>query len=64
MIFNNSCSLRPRRRNISWENWGCRGFLIGFPLLLFGILISICEIVRIIYGVTHRGMSKAVKLII
>jgi len=46
----------PRLRNASWENWGFKGCLIGLPLVLFGLLISICEIVRIIYGITNRGI--------
>jgi len=46
----------PRNRNPAWENWGFKGCCIGFPLTLFGLLISICEIVRIIYGITNRGI--------
>ena len=48
----------PRFRNSSWENWGFEGLLTGIPLVIIGISISICEIVRIIYGVTNRGIHN------
>jgi len=48
----------PRNRNANWENWGFKGCCTGVLLTLFGTLISICEIVRIIYGVTNRGINN------
>jgi hypothetical protein len=46
----------PRFRNSIWENWGIHGLIGGIPLFCFGLFISIIEIVRIIYGVTNRGI--------
>jgi hypothetical protein len=52
--------VQPKKihRNKYWENWGPFGNIIGIPLILFGILLSICEIVRIVYGPTHRGITN------
>ncbi len=49
---------RPKFRNSCWENWGLKEGLIGAALAFLGLVISITEIVRIIYGVTNRGLSK------
>ena len=53
---------QPRFRNSYWENWGPRGLITGFPLVILGITISITEIIRIIYGVTNRGIRKPITL--
>jgi len=54
---------RPKFRNSCWENWGLKEGLIGAALAFLGLVISITEIVRIIYGVTNRGLSKKFKLV-
>lgn len=48
----------PRFRNSCWEKWGIKEGLVGLLLALLGLAITITEIVRIIYGVTHRGLSN------
>ena len=48
----------PRFRNSNWENWGLGGFIQGMVMILLGSAISTIEIVRIIYGVTNRGIRK------
>jgi len=49
---------QPAFRNTCWELWGNRGNLLGVPLILTGTALSILEIVRIIYGITNRGMNN------
>ena len=49
----------PKFRNSYWENWGPVAKIIGFIQVLFGISLSVVEIVRILYGPTNRGMSKS-----
>lgn len=48
----------PKFRNPTWEGWGLHGFIPGILLAFSGLIISIVEIVRIIYGVTNRGIRK------
>lgn len=48
----------PKFRNSCWENWGLKEAIVGSLLSLLGLLLSLSEIVRIIYGVTNRGISK------
>lgn len=48
----------PNFRNSCWENWGLKESILGLILAFLGFMISITEIVRIVYGVTNRGMSK------
>jgi hypothetical protein len=47
----------PKFRNDLWEHWGPLGKLIGYPQIVFGIALSVIEIVRILYGPTYRGIS-------
>jgi len=53
-------SPQPAFRNTCWELWGNRGNLLGVPLIITGTTISILEIVRIIYGITNRGINNYV----
>jgi hypothetical protein len=48
----------PKFRNYFWENWAYEGYIPGILLMFLGIALSIIEIVRIIYGITHRGIRK------
>lgn len=45
-------------RNGCWEYWRKWGYLIGIPLIILGLALSIIEIVRIIDGPTHHGICK------
>jgi hypothetical protein len=49
---------RPNFRNWCWEGWGIKGLIAGIPLFILGFTIQITEIIRIIFGVTHRGISN------
>jgi hypothetical protein len=48
----------PKFRNARWEQWGLKEGALGGLLAFFGLTISITEIVRVINGVTHRGLSN------
>ena len=45
-------------KNKWFDNWGLFGMLFGIPLVLFGIILSIFEILRIFYGPLQRGISN------
>jgi len=53
----------PKFRNYFWENWAYEGYIPGILLMFLGIALSIIEIVRIVYGITHRGIRKKESLI-
>jgi hypothetical protein len=53
-------SPQPNFRNSCWEQWGNRGTVIGLPLIVTGTALSVVEIVRIIYGITNRGLNNYV----
>ena len=47
----------PKFRNKYWESWGPGARIIGAIQVLFGISLSVIEIVRILYGPTYKGIS-------
>ncbi len=49
---------QPAFRNRYWENWGPLSQYIGLALLFCGAVLSVSEIVRILYGPTNRGVGK------
>jgi hypothetical protein len=53
----------PKFRNYFWENWAYEGYIPGVLLMFLGIALSVIEIVRIVYGITHRGIRKKESLI-
>lgn len=68
--YSNASPLRPssympvqynqfptKLRNLYWENWSGWGARVGYLLVLFGVALSVCEVIRIIYGPTNRGIS-------
>jgi hypothetical protein len=55
---------RPKFRNEIWENWGFHGLIPGVLLMSAGLTISVIEIIRIVYGVTNRGIRKHDSLVV
>ncbi len=53
----------PKFRNYVWENWTSEGYIPGILLIFLGIALSIIEIVRIVNGVTNRGIRKKILII-
>lgn len=48
----------PSFRNSIWENWGYEGLIPGILLVSIGIALSVNEIIRILYGITNRGIRR------
>ena len=51
---------RSSYRNRTWETWRLLGLLIGIPLIIFGTALNVVEVVRVLYGPTHRGLSERI----
>jgi hypothetical protein len=49
--------VQPAFRNKYWEKWGSLSKHIGMAMFLFGLLLSVIEIVRILDGPTNRGVG-------